>query len=91
MGSHRESSREVTWGPAGSRRELVASRPDLVHGLPTCSSGCREKARLDLGWMLPSSPRPTHLTRGLLIFLSYVGRVAALRFAAQGGQVDLFI
>lgn len=91
MGSHRESSREVTWGPTGSRGELVASRPDLLHRLPTCSSGCREKARLDLGWMLSSSPRPTHPTQGLLIFLNCESRAAALGFSAQGGQVGLVI
>lgn len=61
-GSFRVSSGEVTWGPAGRSRKLVPSMPDLAHRLPTCSSDCRGKARLDLGSVLPSWPRAAHLT-----------------------------
>ena len=91
MGSPRESPREVTWGPAGSSRELVPSMPDPAHRLPTCSSDCREKARLDLGSVLPSQPQAAHLTPGLLIFLSRMNRFAAPNFVTQEGQVDLVI
>lgn len=84
-------SREVTWGLAGSSRELAHSMPDLAHRLSICSSDYREEVRPDLGLVLPSLPQAAHLAPGLLIFPSHRDGFARLQSAALGGQVDLLI
>lgn len=91
MGSSWVSSREVTWGPAGSFREPVPSMPQLTHRLPTCSSDGRAKGRRDLGSGSPAQLQAAHLSPGLLIFLSCTNGFAILKFAAQEGQVALVI
>ena len=56
MGSHRELSREVTWGPTGSRRELVASRPDLVHSRPPAVQAAEKRPDSTWGGCCPAAP-----------------------------------
>lgn len=91
MGSSMVSSKEVTWGPAGSSRELVPSLSDLARRLPTGSSDCREKVRLDLGLVLPSQPQAACLIPGLLVVFSHVNRFVVLKFAARGPGASCYL